>query len=110
MRKDKVVWCSRHKMTAEQKADFTGKEIICKNIVWQATDDCLADIKVNKAIWTELRATAQTIAGVFPPVAIEVMTRSRWHSIISPVSRQNKTTRKDGSVKIDFVHVRWVNL
>lgn len=107
----KIIWVSRHELTDDQVADFPRVEIIAQNITWSATADCEHDLAVNRSIWDHLvimAGPAGSIAGVFPPVAIE--SKPAGVEILSPVSAQSKAVRKDGTRKIDFVHVRWAKI
>ena len=105
----KIAWLSRHELTAEQKKDLfefldEDGEIEVKNIVWQATDDELSDLKVNRGLWADLEVNYDVIAGVFPPVALESL--KKGIHVVTPVSRQAPELRV-GNLPIPFVHVRW---
>ena len=115
-----IVWCSRHKMTAEQKADLLRRvrvsdcDVATHNITWAATADEDADTKQNRKTWDSLYAVAGAngiIAGVFPPVALEALRDVGREDvcIASPVSRQAPELRV-GDVSIPFAHVRWAFL
>ena len=109
----KVAWLSRHPMCVDQILDLaaaTGHEVkdiqvTSENVTWQASEDACADQVANKATWERLLATTDIVAGVFPPVALEA--RPEGVSVLSPVSRQSKETRADGTAVIEFHHVRW---
>ncbi len=111
----KVVWLSRHPLNEAQIRDLAGilnvevddLEISQDNITWFATDDEYSDNKKNKLIWANLVCPGEdlVITGVFPPVAL--VTRPNI-DLFSPVSRQEKILREDGSTVIKFNHVRWV--
>lgn len=116
----KVLWFSRHELTAEQLADL--KDILttvrgeCEVVVetinhtWQATEDAAADLAANKAFVNSLDKDAM-IAGVFPPVAITALKgRLLGSGIWSPVSAQSVAERADGTRQITFRHVRWEHL
>lgn len=116
----KIVWCSRHEMTAEQKADLLRRVILSDcdvathNITWAATADEDADTKQNRKIWDSLYAgVGETgiIAGVFPPVALEALrdVEREGVCIAAPVSRQAPELRV-GDGPIPFTHVRWAFL
>ena len=109
----RVTWLSRHPMGADQLLDLAAT-LGCKiqdihvtqdNVTWQASSDVEADLDANVAIWSRLLITTDIIAGVFPPVALE--TRPKGLTLLSPVSRQSKAVREDGSAVIEFHHVRW---
>jgi len=114
----KIIWCSRHEMTAEQLADlrndpFVGAEMAveCRNITWAATTDSATDAVRNRAELALLYTAAGrggVIAGVFPPVALEARKRGKRTGIriASPVSRQAPELRV-GDGPIPFSHVRW---
>lgn len=126
----KILWISRHAMTADAKADLALRmqeydiEIDQRNITWQATVSGAEDRYANRAIWQTLidEASAEAdkhgvgrlfIAGVFPPVALEAIgqkserpTRLR---ILTPVSEQAPELRV-GDGPIPFRHVRWLGL
>ena len=113
----KIIWVSRHQLSANQLADLLEDlgvrnnleqfQVVRRNIVWQATSNVLRDREENRAIWNELRDEASVIAGVFPPVALEA--KPNWGSrvhVLSPVSRQAPELRV-GEGPIPFEHVRW---
>ena len=119
MKMKKLIWCSRHEMSGAQLEDLKKswirsdiEVIACENILWQATDNWHADFHHNRRLWLELIARVGVrggiVAGVFPPVAMEAKPGHRL--TFSPVSKQEKSIREDGSAKIDFVHVRWARL
>ena len=109
----KVTWISRHPMGADQIVDLAaalGREVnevqvTSQNVTWQASDDAWSDHVANEAIWSRLLITTDIIAGVFPPVALEA--RPEGITVLSPVSRQSKEVRADGTASIEFHHVRW---
>ena len=76
-----------------------------ENVTWRASEDARADLVANKATWSKILATADVVAGVFPPVALEA--RPEGVTVLSPVSRQSKAARADGTAAIEFHHVRW---
>ena len=100
-------------MGADQITDLAaalGREVkelhvTSKNVTWQASNDAWNDLVVNKATWKEIVATADFVVGVFPPVALEA--RPEGAMLLSPVSRQSKEVRADGTASIEFHHVRW---
>ena len=75
------------------------------NVTWRASEDATSDLVANKATWSKILATTDLVAGVFPPVALEA--RPEGVSVLSPVSRQSKEIRADGTATIEFHHVRW---
>ena len=109
----KVTWLSRHPMDVDQIVDLaaaTGHEvkdlkITQYNVTWVASSDAHADQVANKATWMKILATTDIVAGVFPPVALEA--RPEGVMVLSPVSRQSKEIRADGTATIEFHHVRW---
>ena len=109
----KITWLSRHPMGADQIIDLaaaTGHEvkdlqITSENVTWQASEDAKADRVANEATWNKILATTDLVAGVFPPVALEA--RPEGITVLSPVSRQSKAVRADGTAAIEFHHVRW---
>ena len=126
----KILWISRHAMTADAKADlcehlaYPDVEVDQRNITWQATADSYADRLVNRAIWEKLINDAGSearengfrwffIAGVFPPVALEAigrkMGRPKGLRILTTVSEQAPELRV-GDGPIPFRHVRWLGL
>lgn len=80
-------------------------QVTSKNVTWQASSDASADEVANKATWAKILATTDVVAGVFPPVALEA--RPEGAVVLSPVSRQSKDVRADGTAVIEFHHVRW---
>jgi hypothetical protein len=115
----RIIWCSRHEMSAEQLADLcsTAQVVVDavvvenRNITWAATADAAADAVRNSAQWEELYAAVGRggiIAGVFPPVAMEARRPfgQTGIRIASPVSRQAPELRV-GDGQIPFAHVRW---
>ena len=100
-------------MCIDQIADLaaaTGHEvkdlnITQVNVTWRASEDANSDQVANKATWSKILATTDLVAGVFPPVALEA--RTEGVKVLSPVSRQSKETRADGTAVIEFHHVRW---
>lgn len=80
-------------------------EVTQANVTWQASEDACADKVANKATWTSILATTDIVAGVIPPVALEA--KPDGISLLSPVSRQSKELRADGTAVIEFHHVRW---
>lgn len=109
----RVTWLSRHPMGADQFADLVAV-LGCKiedihvtqdNVTWQASEDAEADLDANVDIWSRILATTDVVAGVFPPVALE--SRPKGMLVLSPVSRQSKAVRADGTAAIEFHHVRW---
>ncbi len=125
MEKVKVLWASRHAMTEFQKDDLIdvindcgyacGKntnspEIITENIVWSASEDTSRDFSENQEKWERIKAkNYDVIAGVFPPVAIECFENVSV-PIFSPVSKQDRKIREDGSVQIEFIHLRYAKI
>ena len=109
----KITWLSRHPMGADQIVDLAaalGHEvkdlnITQVNVTWQASDDACDDQVANKATWNDILATTDVVAGVFPPVALEA--KPEGIVLLSPVSRQSKAVRADGTAAIEFHHVRW---
>ena len=75
------------------------------NVTWAASDDAEADLDANVATWSKILITCDVVAGVFPPVALEA--RPEGIMVLSPVSRQSKEVRADGTATIEFHHVRW---
>lgn len=98
-------------MGAEQFADLVAVlglkaedvHVTQDNVTWQASDDAEADLDNNVEIWS--RISSDIVAGVFPPVALEA--RPVGLTVLSPVSRQSKEIRADGTASIEFHHVRW---
>ena len=80
-------------------------QVTSRNVTWQASNDAYADRVANKATWEDVLATTDFVAGVFPPVALEA--RPEGVVVLSPVSRQSKAVRADGTAAIEFHHVRW---
>ena len=107
------MWLSRHPMCLDQILDLaaaTGHEvkdlkITSENVTWQASEDANADRVANEATWARILATTDVVAGVFPPVALEA--KPEGIVVLSPVSRQSKELRADGTAAIEFHHVRW---
>ena len=79
--------------------------VTSRNVTWQASNDAYADWVANKATWDDVLATTDFVAGVFPPVALEA--KPEGTVVLSPVSRQSKAVRADGTAAIEFHHVRW---
>jgi hypothetical protein len=120
-----VYWFSRHEMSAPQKADlekFLGHEvnIVTQNVTWDASEDAYADDQNNKRRWKEILDTTEDeviVTGVFPPVALEslgglISTEGVGQRVIllSPVSKQDRKIREDGSAQIEFIHLRWATV
>lgn len=109
----RVTWLSRHPMGAEQLIDLAAVlgckvdefQVTSQNVTWRASSDAHADMVANKATWDKIMATTSIVAGVFPPVALEA--RPEGLTVLSPVSRQSKEVRADGTASIEFHHVRW---
>ena len=80
-------------------------QVTSRNVTWQASEDACDDLVANKATWGEILVTSDVVAGVFPPVALEA--RPEGVAVLSPVSRQSKAVRADGTAAIEFHHVRW---
>ncbi len=122
----KILWLSRHPLTNDQIEDlwkFFGDrsiEIKTENVTWEATDDVEADQINNKLMWKDLINESNLILGVFPPVAIEALTAPGDNpdidkaisdvALYSPVSKQDKKIREDGSAVIEFKHLRWCRI
>lgn len=75
------------------------------NVTWAASEDAAEDHVSNTEVWGKILATTDVVAGVFPPVALEA--RPEGATLFSPVSRQSKEIRADGTAAIEFHHVRW---
>ena len=80
-------------------------QVTSRNVTWRASNDAYDDLIVNKTIWKNILATTDFVAGVFPPVALEA--RPEGVVVLSPVSRQSREVRADGTASIEFHHVRW---
>ena len=80
-------------------------EVTQDNVTWTASSDANADRVANEATWKKILATTDVVAGVFPPVALEA--KPEGITVLSPVSRQSKAVRADGTAAIEFHHVRW---
>lgn len=113
----KILWTSRHEMTAEQKKDLEAlledevEVVASENILWAASADVRADLDANIAIWKTLDQRADHLCGVFPPVAAEALPFADIKAAIwSPVSAQSKELRADGSTQIAFKHLRWAGI
>ena len=125
------VWLSRHEMGEGQKNDLVGYlrkrgdlaeggdiRPYMENLLWQATEDADADRAANADVWANLFASYKIVLGVFPPVALEGLRSYRARRgvgpkstrVLTPVSRQTKDERADGTAQISFHHVRWVEL
>ena len=117
----KILWASRHAMSDVQKnnliqtikseypdsdKNIDNPDIVTLNVVWFATEDETSDMSNNRSYWDTFQKDFDIIAGVFPPVAIECFENISV-PIFSPVSKQEKSLRKDGSSKIDFIHLRY---
>jgi hypothetical protein len=108
----KVVWISRHELSAIQADDLArhlGGEYTYthENILWSASEDAERDKKENRAIWSGLISKYDVIAGVFPPTALEAA--SGEIKLLSPISAQ-KPELRIGEGPIPFVHVRWAEV
>lgn len=109
----KVTWLSRHPLGADQIISLAATigcevkdvRVTQDNVTWAASEDAAADRVANKATWSKILATSDVVAGVFPPVALEA--RPEGVVVLSPVSRQSKAVRADGTAAIEFHHVRW---
>jgi hypothetical protein len=112
-------------MSAPQKTDlekFLGHEvnIVTQNVTWDASEDAYADDQNNKRRWKEILDTTEDeviVTGVFPPVALEslgglISTEGVGQRVIllSPVSKQDRKIREDGSAQIEFIHLRWATV
>ena len=80
-------------------------QVTSENVTWRASSDARADQVANEATWKKILATTDVVAGVFPPVALEA--KPEGITVLSPVSRQSKAVRADGTAAIEFHHVRW---
>ena len=111
MKKETIVWLSRHPMTAEQEKYWKSIDpecqIVTENVTWANSKDDMADWRANSETWTRLVKQYKPVAfaGVFPAVALEAVN----HKIpmYSSISEQNSVERQDGTKQIVFVHVRW---
>ena len=100
-------------MGADQIADLAATigcevnnlKVTQSNVTWAASSDANADRVANEATWARILATTDVVTGVFPPVALEA--KPEGISVLSPVSRQSKDIRADGTSVIEFHHVRW---
>lgn len=122
----KILWLSRHELTNDQIEDLwklfgdRSIEIKTENVTWVATDNPEDDQILNKLMWMNLINESNLILGVFPPVAIEALTAPGNNPDIdkvisevclySPVSKQDKKIREDGSATIEFKHLRWCRI
>ena len=88
--------------TGHEVKDLEGTQY---NVTWQASEDANSDRVANEATWKKILATTDVVAGVFPPVALEA--KPEGAILLSPVSRQSKEIRADGTAAIEFHHVRW---
>ena len=109
----RVTWLSRHPLDVEQiiglaatiGCEVKDLKVTSENVTWQASEDANADRVANEATWMKILATTDVVAGVFPPVALEA--RPEGVVVLSPVSRQSREVRADGTASIEFHHVRW---
>ena len=98
----KVVWLSRHEMTAEQVDGLKksiGDDVTVEtvNMVWLATDDFAADEAANRDNMRALFEKYDILAGVFPPVAIEALNAVRAE--LCDLGEEER--------RIEFRHARW---
>lgn len=121
--KTKVMWLSRHQMTADQAEGLRriiggDIEITAESVTWAASADGPADRARNTAEWQVIRRRLTRggqrlayVAGVFPPVALEALKRGRPRTLrlLTPVSEQAPELRV-GDGPIPFRHLRWVHL
>jgi len=111
MKKETILWLSRHPMNSEQEAYWKGinpdVEIVTENITWANSADSMEDWRANTAIWNRLieQYHPAVFTGVFPTVALEAVNHKV--PMYSSVSLQNSIERQDGTKQIVFVHVRW---
>jgi hypothetical protein len=122
-----LTWVSRHPLAADQIADLRRHLGLCddepltittENVVWEATENWVADSEKNRVTWERLAGAAQEngrlhnrlpiVTGVFPPVALEARTGIYTH-VLTPVSRQAPELRV-GEGPVPFVHVRWATI
>lgn len=116
----RVAWLSRHPLGAEQVEDLkrvlgvSEVQVISENVTWAASEDAQADVEANASTWRRVAAKSDLLAGVIPPVAIEAVWAldegPRVPSVWSPVSRQSREVRADGSARVEFHHVRWARI
>lgn len=126
----KIVWVSRHPMTAEQLADlkkaivFDGELAVEQiNPTWFATTDPVEDVRRNCETWRVLVDRATTgvtgeqpvVVGEFPSVALEALFECDFTGymaprVLTPVGRRAPELRKSLHEGIPFTHVRWVQL
>lgn len=107
----KVAFLSRHDLSTgqiDELKQLLGDDIIVDkiNLIWEATTDEQHDNELNRKIWKGLYEKFDVVAGVFPPVALAV--RPDGKKLLTPVSKQDRKTRSDGSAVIEFTHLRWV--
>jgi hypothetical protein len=115
----KVLWLSRHPMTAVQTAELEAMfpasklTIEARNITWTTGKGSQGNWESNKAILDSLIQEARVIAGVFPPVIRDllptindcVLGKSSWLAIES-ISYQDASKRQ-GEGPIPFIHEYW---
>ena len=111
MKKETIVWLSRHPMNAEQESYWKGispdVEIVHENVTWANSSNGYDDCKRNLEMWNRLVSQYKPtcFAGVFPVVAMEAV--NHRIPMYSSVSEQNEVERQDGTKQIVFKHVRW---
>ena len=127
----KILWLSRHPLGEDQIAGL--KKVLdaevsveTRNVLWHASEDRHVDYEENSKIWKDLVAASEgndiVICGVFPPVAIEALNvtsepldyipleAQKSITLLSPVSKQEKSLREDGETQIKFIHLRWAKV
>ena len=95
-------------LAATLGCDVRDINVTSENVTWKASSDAQDDLVVNKSTWEKILATTSVVTGVFPPVALEA--RPEGVVVLSPVSKQNKEVRADGTASIEFHHVRWARI
>jgi len=106
----RVAWLSRHGMTTEQRTSLVEKigdivKVEQDNHLWQASDKYEFDMAINERSW-QYFSRFDVVCGVFPPAALESLPVDFRRMVLTPISTQAKSDRKNGKAYM-YKHARW---
>ena len=122
----KVAWCcAKHEMTTEQASSLaelcgisvTEMEIVHLTVQWKASPLSYDDVRKNRITWSNIILSYDTIAGVFPPVAMEALSSLRvsdenigyYRCVFTPISSVIMVTLGGKTIKRLVFH-RWTEV